>query len=105
MTNLAEKYSRPVVAALTEEDARDLHDIREANVSPGRVVDHLARFRLRYAGGGSDREPWVSETCYHSGVQRAVSQWGSSRRSGRTPTEAGGPATWLRRTAPTGRPD
>jgi len=40
--------------------------------------DDLARFRFKYAeGGGSDRELWISETCYNSGVLRAVNQWGS----------------------------
>lgn len=40
--------------------------------------DDLARFRFKYAdAGGSDRELWISETCYNSGVLRAVPQWGS----------------------------
>jgi hypothetical protein len=39
--------------------------------------DDLARFRFKYAEAGeSGRELWVSETCYNSGVLRAVPQWG-----------------------------
>ncbi len=45
-------------------------------LSEGRRPD-LARFRFKYAEtNGSGRELWISETCYNSGVLRAVPQWG-----------------------------
>lgn len=45
-------------------------------LSEGRRTD-LARFRFKYAEtNGSGRELWLSETCYNSGVLRAVPQWG-----------------------------
>jgi hypothetical protein len=40
--------------------------------------DDLARFRFKYAESGSGREIWMSETCYNSGVLRAVPQWGGN---------------------------
>ena len=49
---------------------------RKNRLSIGRR-DDLARFRFRYADD-SGRELWVSETCYNSGVLRAVAQWGEA---------------------------
>ena len=49
----------------------------DSRLSEGRR-DDLARFRFKYSeGDGSDRELWISETCYSSGVLRAVPQWDS----------------------------
>lgn len=81
-TDPAHAYSKAQLSSIA---VGQTSPVAPAQVEPRVMVDRLsegrrpdlARFRFKYAEtNGSGRELWLSETCYNSGVLRAVPQWG-----------------------------
>jgi hypothetical protein len=81
-TDPAHAYSKAQLSSIAGGPASP---VAPAQIEPRAAVDRLsegrrpdlARFRFKYEeANGSGRELWISETCYNSGVLRAVPQWG-----------------------------